>query len=417
MELVLLNFVALLRPLASLRYVESYFDILGVGIFAMAVVAMLVTIALRKSLTLSAIDWLILAFTIWCLAIYVIYFESARIAEVTKLIVPMLTYTLVKNVIKTERQFWRLVFWMIVGFSIPVVASAVLIVTGDHQAIQYVSYWTDLPRWQGAYENSHNLGHSMTLLLMTLALYYHFGRYGKQEATTDIQTLKIVPIIILSAVALYCLYMSQVRTALLGILIFGGIFYYSQNKRLLLIAGGSLALVALATVTYWLPALVPESSMLQRGIELDILDLGSGRGRFWLNDIHVYAGLSIDQQLAGVGIGARGQQLQDGDILYGHSDWLEILTQTGLVGFGLFMALQILILRRIMRIDGKQRYGFLAMFLAVSFMMVSSNSYAWRIQVSQLYFMLLAFIEIRNAQTHVERADYTEKSQATQARN
>jgi hypothetical protein len=32
-------------------------------------------------------------------------------------------------------------------------------------------------------------------------------------------------------------------------------------------------------------------------------------------------------------------------------------------------------------------------------MMVVSNSYAWRIQVSQLYYMVLAYIEIQQSQT------------------
>jgi hypothetical protein len=37
---------------------------------------------------------------------------------------------------------------------------------------------------------------------------------------------------------------------------------------------------------------------------------------------------------------------------------------------------------------------FLAMFGAVSVMMAVSNSYVWRIQVSQLYYMVLAYIEV-----------------------
>jgi O-antigen ligase len=299
---------------------------------------------------------------------------------------------------------------MIVGFCIPVAASVVSIATGDLKAVQYVSYWTALPRWQGAYVNSHNLGHSMSLLLMILALYTHRGTVEREKDAKGSRAFEVSLIALLAVAALYCLYQSQVRTALLGLAVFGAIFLYHENRRLLLILGTSLLVIALATATYWIPALIPEVSMVQRGIEIDALDLGSGRGRFWLNDILVYGELPIDQQLAGVGIGARGQSLDGGEMLYGHSDWLEILTQTGLIGLSLFSVLQILILRAILKMRGGQRFGFLAMFLAVNFMMASSNSYAWRIQVSQLYYMLLAFIELRNVQDRRENDGSQERS-------
>jgi hypothetical protein len=41
-----------------------------------------------------------------------------------------------------------------------------------------------------------------------------------------------------------------------------------------------------------------------------------------------------------------------------------------------------------------ERGIFIALFVSVVVMMAVSNSYIWRIQVSQLYYMILAFIEI-----------------------
>src|SRR5690606_22132336 len=118
-------------------------------------------------------------------------------------------------------------------------------------------------------------------------------------------------------------------------------------------------LVAAATVPYWLPALLPEVAMMRQGIELDVMDLGSDRPRYWLNDLMVFADLPLDRKLAGVGIGAIAEH-SIGPRLYGHNDWLQILTQTGLVGLVLFLALQVAVLRRILRSHAEERPLFLA---------------------------------------------------------
>jgi O-antigen ligase len=92
----------------------------------------------------------------------------------------------------------------------------------------------------------------------------------------------------------------------------------------------------------------------------------------------------------------------DGDETHGHNDWLEMLTQTGLIGFALFVALQILLFRAILRLDRKERFVFLAMLVAVNVMMFFSNSYAWRIQVSHLYYIILAYVELRRPDRGIE---------------
>jgi O-antigen ligase len=195
----------------------------------------------------------------------------------------------------------------------------------------------------------------------------------------------------LATVALYSLYMSYVRSALLGLLTFAAIYLYFYNRKLFVVGTVTLAVVATMTVPFWLPGLLPEIDMRNRGIEVDDMDLGSGRPRMWLNDIMVFYERPIDQQLAGAGIGNRRG---DDEVVRGHNDWLEMLTQTGVVGFSLFAALQFAILRRILRMEGKDKWTFFALFAAVNLMMLVSNAYAWRIQVSQLYYMILAFIEL-----------------------
>ena len=395
MELVLLKLVAFLRPLGGIKYAEFAFELISILLITALGAALLVHGATRKVLRFSAIDAMILAFTIWCLTTYVVYFESASFAEVAKLLIPLLSYTIAKNVIGNERQYRALLFWIIVGFAIPTIGSAALILLGE--GVQYVSYWTGVSRWEGVYIGSHNLGHSMTLLLIALVLFVEFSRREKQEGWQGGRL--IIPLFaLLGLVALYCLYMSQVRTALVGIIIFTSIYLYFRNKRFLIYAIAAFAAIATTTVPFWLPALLPEVAMQQPGTELDSENLGSGRPRMWRNDLTVFASLPIDQKLAGVGIGSRFSG-ETGQVLYGHNDWLELLTQTGIVGVGLFAMLQLLIFLAILRLPPERhRYPYLALFVAVNVMMMVSNSYAWRIQVGHLYYIILAFIELNQRQ-------------------
>jgi O-antigen ligase len=204
----------------------------------------------------------------------------------------------------------------------------------------------------------------------------------------------------LAAAALYCLYMSQVRSAVLGLLIFLGLYGYMQNKKALLLGGTALAVVAVVSAPIWIPTLLHEFAPNRRGGELDLMHMGSGRPARWANDFAMYAQLPIDKQIAGIGVGV--DDTEEGEFL-GHNDWLRIVWDTGIIGFVLFAWLQILILRAILRMHGRERHVFLALFAAVSVMMAVSNSYTLRIQVGQLYYMILAFIEIPPNRTQTER--------------
>jgi O-antigen ligase len=82
-------------------------------------------------------------------------------------------------------------------------------------------------------------------------------------------------------------------------------------------------------------------------------------------------------------------------VIDSHNDWLDVLMQTGAVGLLLLLALQILILKAILRVPGHEKYAFLSVYLAVIVMMFVSNSYVWRIQVGHIYYIMLAYIEIR----------------------
>lgn len=399
MELFLLKLVALFRPLASMEYAEALFSVLGVGLFLLLLAAVLIKAALNQSLRLSAVDGMIAAFTLWCIAISGIYYEGTKIGEVLKVLVPVLSYTLVKNIVPDQQSYRRLLFWIIIGFTVPTLLSASLIAVGSSTALDYVNYWTQVPRWKGVYTGAHNFGHSMTLFLITLVLYVTLRKTGEAGERAVSPRYENILLSLLGITALYCLYKSEVRTAILGLLVFLGILSYSVNKKVFLIGAATFVLVAIATSPYWLMTFNPELGAEKHGVDVEVMNLGSGRPNLWLNDIRVFVERPIDAELAGAGIGNRSGIGEGEGHVYGHNDWLELLTQTGIIGFALFVTLQIFIFKKILRMEGQEKYAFLALFVAVNVMMFISNSYVWRIQVGHLYYMMLAFVEIRRTVT------------------
>lgn len=387
MELLLLKLVGLTRPLASMEYAEPVFAILGVGLFVLLLGGVLIRAAVQQTVRFTAIDLFAVAFAFWALAGWVSYYEEARFSELLKLVLPVLSYTVVKNIVPDRASYRRVVLWILVGFAIPTLVSAALIVAKHPTAVDMVNYWTEVTRWKGVYTHSHNLGHSMTLFLMAMVLYVSLRDARDERWRLGANAVLVA----LGAVALFCLFMSQVRSAVLGLVVFLALYTFFARRRLFLLGTAAAALLVVATLPYWFAAMFPEFEVSRPGAEVDVLDLGSGRPRFWLNDLEIYAGLPVDQKLLGLGTGAG---FADGEQLLGHNDWLGLLTQTGLIGVLLFLGLQLAILRAILRLPASERYFFLALFAAVNVMMAVSNSYAWRIQVSQLYYILLAFIEV-----------------------
>ena len=65
MEILLMNLVAVVRPLSSIRYGQQFYELAGAGLFGALMLSLIANSAVRKSLRLSLIDGLIVAFTIW----------------------------------------------------------------------------------------------------------------------------------------------------------------------------------------------------------------------------------------------------------------------------------------------------------------------------------------------------------------
>lgn len=391
MEYLVLQIVAFLRPILFVEVgAGNVFDIGGIGIIAALFSALLIRAAIGQQLNLGTIDALIAAFAVWCVACAIIYPETLDLRGLAKLVAPLLGYTVVKNIVETDQQFWHVVLLMILGYVLPVVGSAVLIMLGMGAEAYGANYWTGILRWEGLFDGAHNLGHNMTFLLMLLLTYVVFGKRQSSGPRRKFNLPVFIGLGVLAALALYCLWMSQVRTALLGLLVFLTILGFYRNKKLLV---GSAVVGVLAMAAFYpvlKPYLFPDVVMVER-TGADAGELASGRPGRWRDNLDAFANLPLDRQLAGAGI---GHNRLDG-FVDSHNDILDVMVQTGVIGLALFLAIQYMLLRRIMQLPGPERYAFVALFVAVLAMNVASNSYVARFGLAQMFYYVIAYVELR----------------------
>lgn len=401
MDTILLYIAAFLRPLLSFNFIGASDEARMTELFGLAAIALMIPIlmavlykvAVRKIVIFSPIDLMMGAFVVWCISIYVIYYDVSNGRDVVKMLVPLFTYFIAKNVLNDRKQYLRMIALMIGAYSVPIVLSAALILSGG--GIDYVNYWTGVSRYQGAYVGSHELGHHMAFAIMLIFLYFAVRRSAEEANETEAKLSWQVRgyLMVLLGAALYCLAMAQTRTQIISVTLFLGLYFFYYNRRLFYMVGAAAAIAVAALWPFLYETLFFDFAKVETGA-WGQENLGSGRPRMWMNNLEVYINLPIDQIVAGAGIGNVDANDGTSEIVLSHNDYITVLVQTGIVGFVLYMGIQLLMLQRIIGMRGREKFAFAAMFLAVVAISIGVNAYVTRTALGQLYFFVMSYLEI-----------------------
>ncbi len=400
MEYFLLQIFAFFRPILFINVPVkiagfNLFEITAIIFFIVLSISFIYNIALTRDLRFSVIDFAIVGFILWCVSIYIVYIESAKIGALAKLVIPPFTYIVAKNILVNTEQYLRIIRLLIIGFFIPIVASAMLIMSG--KGVDIVNYWTQVTRYGGVYNGAHSMAHNMTFLLMLVTLYVSIKTVEGGAAHRGVKKLEKMGYIALSIVAIYNIYKGGVRTTIVGLLVFLAIYlynYYRKSLLVLVVVGAILAILFSPVLIHYLAY---DYEKVKSG-EWSADQLGSGRPSIWMAKLSAFSRVSFDKQIAGVGLGNRDKDLgldtESWGQLDSHNDFLEILVQTGIVGLFLFLLLNYLILRKILGLERRSRYLFLSLFVAVMVMNFVSNSYVNRFGLGQMFYLVLSYIEL-----------------------
>jgi len=392
-EVFLLSLYAFLRPILSMQIGGiELFELAAIVLFLLMTAAFLVNVGVQRQLSLSPVDLWMLAFIVWCMAAYAIYPEDSNLRETIRLLIPLLGYIVVGNVLTAKHEYLRVIRWMIWGFAVAVATNTVVIASGG--GIESVSYWTQVARWQGVYDGPHSLGHNMLFGIFLLGVYFVLQRQPVRTDKARGAVWTKAAMVAVAIGAVFCLAMSQARTAIVGLTIFLIGYGYVYHRRAWFLGVILVAVVGVVIAPKVAPILFHDAYYVAEGKGTED-DLASGRPKIWEAHWNMLMSAPLDKKLAGIGIGNRDALVNNPlGVWSSHNDWLELLVQTGFVGAALYLAIQIALLIRILRMPGEERYVFLVIFVAVSVMNFVSNSYVTRFGLAQLYFLLMAYVEI-----------------------
>ena len=414
MESFLISLFYLARPMMSTQVDITvgglnFFEALTL-LFTIVLVVIAIGAGFRGSvkIPLSVTERWMLAFIVWATVTSLFYYNIADFKTYVKWVLPLITFMILKRGIHSEVQYRNLVGLMIVGFSVPVVLSVVLIAKGLQ--LSKVVYATGVERFHGAYATIHDMGHSMTLLFVSMTIFILVSNTVSAKRTKTLTTTRNLFFVFMGLMAFYCLYKAQVRTAYLGIFIFIVVFLYQYSKKMLLLFTGLFigSLIVFGAIYY---AVFFDVVSAVRG-EKNIGTAGSGRIEMWENNWEIYSSLPIHRKFMGVGIGNKygTATWKDPDIrghvVDSHNDWFQVFIATGPVGFILMVGIYASLYSSILRIPGRERCAYVALFVSVVAMNAVSNSYFTRFALSQMFYMLMVYVEFAQYRRKVNVAGY-----------
>ncbi len=383
--------IIILFALKPLTFWHVDASIFGLNLFEVAAIAMnaLLVLAIlngmissRFSFVESSTDLAILFFIVWCALLLV--HPDTILKEVVRLILPLFNFIVICRYFKSKKFIVRLLFWVLVGFSVPIVASAVYTFIGGN--IHETNYWTGIERYRGVFVSEHTMGLSMAMYIMVLVIYFVLAERWGQKTTL---AMKII-FVCLALLALYCTLESIVRTAYLTIIVFFGIFLWFRSKLVLLFA--SLLVVIMAIIYIGTVQLVLFDIIDATKETGDIEQAGSGRIWIWKHKLEAINSNGLGAWVYGVGIGnienVSSSQTRTTEF-DSHNDYLSLVVNTGIIGFLIYLTITVLMFKKAMKLPVQLRYVFLAYMIGIATANFVSNSFIGRFGLAQLYMMVM----------------------------
>ena len=222
------------RPLSlTMSYVEvfklSLFSIFGIGISYMVLIPVFLNI---RHLRLHRTILLSILFCLYC-AISAIWGSNAIfIGRVT---LPFVMFLAARIFITESKQISVILIAIVVGYLVPIAESTYGIISG--QGIEMVSYWTGIERFAGSFRGSHTLAYAMLFFSITCCLLNWTRQFNGK--------LSRFGLLVFHLLAIFCLYKSYTRTAIVGFIIFWSIYLWGANKKRLFLAIIACGLIAI----------------------------------------------------------------------------------------------------------------------------------------------------------------------------
>lgn len=307
---------------------------------------------------------------------------GSSLRALARLILPFFVFFTIRILTQNKNQICIYLKYLIIGYILPIMINLWFILSGH--GITDPSYRSGLSRATGVFQGPHTLAHSMSFFIYTSFLTL-IGCPNKRK-------IYKYAVIFLSLTALFCTYRSFTRTALAGLIIFFSIYIFKTSKTYFILFLFLLTLIFLFNIHTFQKIVLNVRNYNDKSIDLD--NASSGRLSIWKYNLRALKNAPFEIKLIGFGLGTEVELINAGkkiNLIDAHNDYLEILISFGIIGFSLYLSINICIIYDLYRsnINRKYKRFFISFFVAIIFMNFLSNSYITRFELSQLFWFML----------------------------
>jgi O-antigen ligase len=398
----LLQLFYFVRPL-MFAYVDVRF--FGLGFFEILTILMVGVLFCAFLLSsrdsrrgLDRLDIAMICFVVWCAFVTVVQWDDSDLKASIKWMLPFVMYLLLRRMVRTEKDFLRYLRNLVLGFAIIVAVNAAAILQG--KGLYSINYYTGFERYQGVFKDLHSMAHTIGFSIMLVVIYFGLQRAWRGPGAWRKQNLLMAVSALIVALAVFSLIKSNVRTVMIGLVVFFGVLVWLRNRRWFAVYAGGLVAVWLLSgyvqTVFW-------DATRGKGVGSAVEMAGSGRPFIWGHNLRMYMDLPFDQQITGLGVGNEiGVMPANGVITSeyrfraweSHNDYLSALMELGIVGFALVVWIYYLLFQHARSAPVPVRPYYLALLVAVIAMNFLSNSYLNRFGLGQLFVMVMVGLDV-----------------------
>lgn len=399
---LLLQLFYFVRPVMFI-YVDVRF--FGLGLFEILTIIMVGVLFCAFLLSswdyrrgLDRLDVAMMCFVVWCVIVTLAQWENSDLKASIKWMLPFVMYLLLRRLVRTEKDFLRYLRHLVFGFLVIVAVNAAFILQG--KGLYSVNYYTGFERYQGVFKDLHSMAHTIGFAIMLVVIYLGLQRAWRGPGAWRKQKMLVGVCSVIGVLALFSLFKSNVRTVMIGLVVFFGVLVWLRDRRWFVVYAGGLVGVWLLSgyvqTVFW-------DATRGKGVGSAVEMAGSGRPFIWGHNLRMYADLPFDQQITGLGVGNEiGVMPANGVITSeyrfraweSHNDYLSALMELGVVGFILVIWIYYLLYQHARSAPATVRPYYLALLVAVIAMNVLSNSYLNRFGLGQLFVMVMVGLDV-----------------------
>lgn len=348
---------------------------------------------------IDSLDSMMIAFIAWCGIVTFIQSDVSDWKWSLRWTLPLVIYILLRRMVRTEKDFMRYLHRLLIGFVLLTTANAVATYLG--YGFIATDWVTGVKRHNGVFNDVHTMAHTIGFGLMLVVIYFGLQKAAHSGSPVRHGVAMTGLVAVMVPLAFYSQVMGNVRTVVVGLLVFAGILLIMTNRR-------RFAVFVVGVVAVWFTSTFVETifwdvtgRISTQGERVEMA--GSGRPWIWRHNLEIYADLPVEQKIMGIGvgneigvIGANG--LVTSEYRYraweSHNDFLSALMELGFVGLGLLLGIFWLWLKTILRLPLASRALYMALLGAVVVMNFLSNSYLSRFGLGQLLSMVMIGIHV-----------------------